>query len=119
MKSVDQDFDRYRIARYIWGLSYAFVAWGAFVVCGRFWHEIHRHGLSLEQLLVSNTLLRIISLPWMYICPLILSLQFRRYNRCALKEILVSERVAKNVEYLIGLQLMFVYMAIILFANWK
>jgi hypothetical protein len=119
MMNVDSDFDPKGIARYIWSLSYAFVVWGAFVVFGRFWHEIHLHGLSLEHLLVSNTLLRIISLPWLYICPLILSLQFRRYNRCALKENLVSERVVKNIEYYIGIQLMFVYMAIILFANWK
>jgi hypothetical protein len=117
MKSVDLDFDRNGFARYIWGLSYAFVAWGAFVVFGRFWNEIHRHGLSLWP--ATNTLLRIIVLPFFYISPLIFSLQFRRYKRCALKENLVSERVAKNVEYLIGLQLMFVYMAIMLFAIWK
>jgi hypothetical protein len=117
MKSVDRDFDRYRITRYIWILSYAFVAWGAFVIFGRLWHEIHRHGLSLWS--TSNTLSHVISIPFFFITPLILSFQFRRYSRCALKENLVSERVAKNCENLIGLQLMFVYMTLILFANWK
>jgi len=113
MKSVDRDFVANGVVRYLWGVSYAFVAFGAFAAYGRFWDEIHPHGMQFYSLT------RIVVLPLIYVCPFILSLAFRSYIRCALKENLVSERVFKNCEYWIGLQLMLVYMAIMEYSTWN
>jgi hypothetical protein len=112
MKSVDRDFDPYGIARHVWTVSYVFMAFGVLAAFGRFWDEIHFHGLPL------HILFRIIGFPLAYVCPLILSLVTRSYIRSALKENLVNERVAKNCEYWIGLQLTIVYIVIMPFITW-
>jgi hypothetical protein len=111
MKSVDRDFDANGIAKHFWTLAYVIVALGAFAVFGRFWDEIHLHGLPPHKLI------RIVALPLIYLCPIIFSLAIRRYIRCALKEKLVSERVANNCGFFIGQQLIFVYIAILLLAS--
>jgi hypothetical protein len=111
MKSVDRDFDSHGIARNIWFVSYAFVAFGVFAATGRFWDENHFHGLPL-------LLFRIVGFSLAYLGPLILSLAFRSYIRCALKENLVSERVVKNCEYWIGIQLTIVYFVLMQFITW-
>jgi hypothetical protein len=111
MKSVDRDFDSNGITEHFW-FAYAIVAMGAFAIYGRFWDEVHLRTLSF------HILIRIIALSLIYICPLILTFAFRRYISCALKENLVSERVAKNCEYWIEIQLMVVYISIIQFVLW-
>jgi hypothetical protein len=45
-----------------------------------------------------------------FITPLIPALLFRRYIKCALKEELISERVAENCEYWIGKLIVTVYL---------
>jgi hypothetical protein len=112
IKSVDRDFAEKGFARYFWGLSYTLAVLGAFALFARFWDEIHLHGLQF------HSLVRIVGLPLICVCPLILSLSARRYIRSALKENLVSERVAGNFEYWIGIQLTIAYMAIMQFVMW-
>jgi len=79
---------------------------------GRIWDEIHHRALSF------HILAHIVPLPFILVFPLFLSLVSRRYIRCALMEKLVSERVARNLEFYIGIQLMITYMAIMQFATW-
>ena len=113
MKSVDRDFDQYEMARRFWPVAYGLMGLGAFALFGRLWDEVHLHGLSFYLFL------RIASLLLIYVCPLVLSFGSRRYNRSALKENLVSERVANNNEYFIGFQLKFVYLAFMQLVMWN
>ena len=114
MKSVDRDFARKAYDNsFHWTAAYIFVAAGSLAVLIGLWDEVHLRGLS------SLTLIRIVGLPLIFVCPLIVSLLFNRYVRSALKENLVSERVAKNCEYWIGSQLLVVYFLVTLFAIWN
>ncbi len=110
MKSVDQDFDPKGYDNLNRIAAYVLFAAGSLAVLIRLWEEVHLRGLSF------HTLIQIFALPLVFTCPLILSLRSRRYIRSALEEGLVSERVVKNCEYLIGTQLSVVYFTILLFA---
>jgi len=113
MKSMDRDYDPYGFAKRLWPLTYGLAGLGALAMLLRFWDEVHHHGWS------SSLVLRIVGSPLIYICPLVLSLQSRGYNRFALKENFVSERVANNSEYFIGMQVMLVYLAFMQFLMWN
>jgi hypothetical protein len=113
MKSVDRDFDRSGMAKHFWTLAYVIMALGAFGIFVKVLDEVRLRALSFYALA------HIASLPLLFICPLVLSLQSRKYIRCALKENLVSERVANNSEYFLGMMLMIVYIAIMQFATWN
>ena len=113
MKSVDRDFYPSESAKLYWIVAYFGVAVGAFGMFMRFWDEVHHQALSF------HILVHIVPLPFLFIFPLLLSLFFRRYIRCALKENLISERVAKNIEHYLGMQLIFVYLTIMQFATWN
>ncbi len=110
MKSVDQDFKRYGSTSLFWTWTYLIVGLGSMSMLTKIWYEVSLHGMPF------HTLIQIIGLPLIYIFPLILSLRIRRYSRCALKENLVSERVANNYEFFIGRLLLMVYAAITQFA---
>jgi hypothetical protein len=90
MKSVDRDFAQKGYDNKIqWITAVVFVAGGLLLGLMKFWEEVHLRGLSFDALL------DIVGLPLMFISPLIIALRCcRRYNRRALKENLVSERVA-------------------------
>jgi hypothetical protein len=107
MNGVDRDFDRNGGGRFFWPLTYLLVALGYLDVFAGLWKEIHLRGWS------PTALVHLIPLSLILICPLVASLRFRRYERCALKGNLISERVANNCEFWIGLQLMIVYSALI------
>jgi hypothetical protein len=111
MKSIDRDFAQKWYDNFHWPAAYIFVAAGSLAVVTRLWEEVHLRGLP-------HALIRIVSFPLIFVCPLIVSLLFRGYIRSALKENLVSERLAKNCEYWIGLQLFSVYILILIFATW-
>ena len=114
MKSVDRDYFLKTDGEASWILaSYVMVALVALVLFPRVWHEVHLQGLSF------STVLRMVTLPVIYVVPLVSSLRFRRYTRRALKENLVSERVAHNCEFFIGNQLFLVYLAIMSLAAWN
>jgi len=84
---------------------------GFLVILAKPWTEIHLHGLSF------HTVLQAIMLPLFFFVPFFASLQFSKYVRNALKENLMSERVAKNCEFWIGNQLLIVYCAIMIIAD--
>jgi hypothetical protein len=113
MKSVDRDFDRSGIVKLIWVCAYAIAALGALCVLGKILEIIHLRGLAFI------TLLHFLALLIVFLCPMIISLLFKRYIRSALKENLVSARVVNNCEYFIGILLMFAYFAILQFATWN
>jgi hypothetical protein len=113
MKNVDRDFDRSGVVKLIWVCAYTIAALGALCVSGKILEIIHLHGFVLL------TLIHFFALLIVFVCPMIISLLFRRYVRSALKENLVSARVANNCEYLIGILLMFAYFAILQFSTWN
>jgi len=113
MKSVDRDFESYGYVRSFWILAYLLMTTGVICMFLKVWDEVHLRGLSF------HILIRIIVISLVYICPLLLSFRFRRYIRSALIENLFCERVAKNCEFLIGQQLMIVYVAIMMLIIWN
>jgi hypothetical protein len=111
-KSVDRDFaQKWYDNKFHWTTAYIFVAAGSLAFLMRLWEEVHLRGLT-------HTLIRIVPFSLIFVCPLTVSLLFRGYIRSALKENLVSERVAKNCEYWIGSQLFSVYILILIFVTW-
>ena len=110
MENVDWDFDTNGYGRHFWKIAFNLVAVGAFAIFVRFWDKVHFPGLPF------STFTQFVLIPLMYIFPLIVSLASRRYIRTALKENLVSKRVANNFEYFTGIQLLVVYFLIMLFA---
>jgi hypothetical protein len=94
MKSVDRDFDEYGDCNIKRKMSYMFLFAGFLIILAKMWTGIHLHGLSF------HTGFQAIALPLFFFVPFFDSLQFSRYIRSALKENLVSERVAKNCEFL-------------------
>ncbi|MGB7983531.1 MAG: hypothetical protein WCF54_00060 [Terracidiphilus sp.] len=113
MKSVDRDFEPKEYSRIMWILAYFLLAAGGIVLSIKILDEIHHRGS------IFHTAIQIITLPLIYICPLLLSFRFRKYTRDALMENLISERVANNCEFFIGQQLMVIYMAIMSFTIWN
>ena len=105
MKSVDRDFVGNGYLGTHWFFAYFFVALGANAMLVKIWKCIHLHGLS------SYMLFQIVLLSLLFISPLLLVLLFMRYIRSALKENLVSERVAENCEYWIGKLISISYLA--------
>jgi len=105
MKSVDRDFEPNGFMKIRWLIAYLFVAAGPIGMLVNKWDEIHLSGLSF------HTLFQIVLLLLLFILPLIFAHLFRRYIRKALKEDLVSEKVAKNCEYWIGRLFFIVYFA--------
>jgi hypothetical protein len=112
MKSVDQGFDPKGSSGFNWPLAYMFFAFGAIFMFSKIWNEAHLRGLNYQIIFL------IVLRSLIFVLPLVFSLQFRRYIRSALKENLMSERIAKNCEYWIRNQLTVVYFAIMLFAAW-
>jgi hypothetical protein len=112
MKSVDRDFDPKGSNGFNWPLAYMFFAFGAIFMLSRIWNEAHLRGPDYR------TIFLIVLRSLLFVFPLVFSLQFRRYIRSALKENLISERIARNCEYWIRNQLTVVYFAIMLFAAW-
>jgi ACR3 family arsenite efflux pump ArsB len=110
MERVDWDFDKNGYGRHFWNIAFTLVAVGAFALLVGFWDKVFLLALPF------STFARFVLIPFMFIFPLIVSLATRRYIRTALKENLVSERVANNCEYFTGIQLLVVYFLIMLFA---
>jgi hypothetical protein len=111
MKSVDRDYFGNRYVEADWLFSYGFVALGTIGMLVKIWEGIHLRGSS------SHALFHIITLPLLFILPLVFALLFRRYIRSALKEELVSERVAENCEYMVGRLIFIVYFAFFWFSE--
>ena len=105
MKSVDREFVGNGYVGTRWLFAYSFLAFAAIGMVIKIWRGIHLHGLS------SYILFQIVLLTLFFIVPLIVALLFRRYIRRALKEELISERVAENCEYWIGQLIFTVYAA--------
>ena len=112
MNSVDRDFEPKGSSGISWLVAYVLLAVGAIGVFAKMWDEVHLRGTTF------HALVRVVPLPFFFIVPLTFSLFFRRYIRSALKENLVSERVANNCEYWVGTQLLFVSFLIMLLATW-
>jgi len=110
MKSVDRDYAGNGYAQTYWFFAYSLLVLGTIGVFIKLWKGIYLHGLS------SDIVFQNLSFTLLFIIPLIFALLFRRYIRSALKENLVSERVAENCEYWIGRLISSVYVAFILYA---
>ncbi|MFY9854428.1 MAG: hypothetical protein WAK26_11190 [Terracidiphilus sp.] len=110
MKSVDRDCGSDGHAEFRWLFAYFFVALGTIRIFAKIRGGIHLHGLPY-------TLFDIALVSLLFMSPLIFALLFRRYIRSALKEELVSERVAGNCEYWIGQLIGVVYFAFFWFSE--
>jgi hypothetical protein len=106
MKSVDRDYGLKMSGDFNWFLVYLLVASGLIILFAKLWNENHLNGLSSYKLFL------FIVQPLALIGPLVVSLRFREYVREALKENLISERVAKNCEYWILSLLFTIYIVI-------
>jgi hypothetical protein len=104
MKSVDRDFVGNGYVGTNWIYGYSFLALGLICMFVKIWKGFLLHGLSFD------ICFQMFSLPLFFITPLIPALLFRRYIRSALKEELISERVAENCEYWIGKLIVTVYL---------
>jgi len=111
MKSVDRDFDEHGNCNINRWILYMFLFVGFLVILAKRWTEIHLQGWSF------HTVFQAIMLPLFFFIPFFASLQFSKYVRNALKENLMSERVAKNCEFWIGNQMLIVYFAIMIIAD--
>jgi hypothetical protein len=107
MKSVDRDFGSKEYVKANWLVAYLMLVGGAIFILVKIRGEIPHQGLQIIAPVIVGLLL-------LYMFPLLSSLQFSRYVRKALKEDLVSERVAKNYDRFIGQQLIVVYLVIML-----
>jgi hypothetical protein len=119
MESVDRIFDpvfgpkKLDVLKWVWVIVFVTgLAFGALGVYVRISEKIHLQGLS------SHNLFQVVSLPLLFILPLVISLLIWRLIGSALKENLVSERVAKYSMFLIKLLIFIVYYAFAQFALW-
>jgi Flp pilus assembly protein TadB len=113
MKSVDRDFDSTKKTGYSQLLAaYYLLPVCAIAVLIKIGHEAYLHWFSFF------VLFKLIALPILFVFPLMTTLRFVKYIKKALKEGLISERIANNCEYFIGNLLMTIYMTIMLFATW-
>jgi len=113
MKSVDRDFDQKGKT----GYSQLLAAYYLLPVCGvavflKLGHEAYLQWFSF------SILFKLIALSIMFIFPLISTRRFVKYIKEALKENLISERVASNCEFFLGNMLMTIYLTIMLFFTW-
>jgi hypothetical protein len=116
MKSVVRDFESKGYSGLEWVMAIFFVtclAGGAIGVFTRISEKVHLQGLSFHNLF------QIVSLPLLFILPLMFSLLIWRYISSALTEIRVSEGVAKNTILLTKLMIFFVYYAYFQLALWN
>jgi hypothetical protein len=110
MKSVDKDYVGNGYAGSEWLFAYFFMALGGIGVFVKMQEGIHLHGFS-------TLLFYIVTFPLLFIFPLIIAFLFRRYIKRALKENLLSERVAENCEYWIGRLIGIVYFVLFCFSD--
>lgn len=113
MKNVDRDFDAKKEGGFRWLFAYLFFVAGAIILVFRIWEEVHRQGMSFYSVI------RIIGIPLIYVCPLIISFQFRKYVRSALVENLINERAANNCEHFIGYELFLFGVLIVTLVIWN
>lgn len=110
MKSVDWDFFGNGYVGTEWLFAYSFMALGAISIFVKIREGVHLRGFS-------TMLFHIVMFPLLFIFPLIIAFLFRRYIKNALKENLLSERVAENCEYWIGRLIGIVYFAFFCFSE--
>ena len=113
MKSVDRDFDQKKKNGYSQLLAaYYLLPVLGITVIFKIGHEAYLQWFSFK------VLFKLILLPICFIFPLMATLRFVKYIKEALKEDLISERVANNCEDFLGSLLMTIYLTIMLFATW-
>jgi hypothetical protein len=113
MKSVDRDFDLNGRSGFYWPFVYLAMVLAAGGIVIKILYVVHHRGFDFY------TPFQIVVIPLILIFPLIFSLRFKKYVRGALKESLISERVANNCGLFLGQQLVFVYIAIVILAMWN
>jgi hypothetical protein len=107
MKSVDCDFDPSGTSRFLWPLAGVFAAIAYFQILERVWQTYHLHKLSEFSF-------------WpLLLCvfPFMFSILFSRYIRSALRENLVSARVANNSQNWIAMTVFLIYFSICQFSR--
>jgi hypothetical protein len=102
MKSVDRDFDPAGTSKIWWPVAFIAVLLVYSRIVERYWPAIRLHELSFQMFIV----------PLLCVFPLAFSLLFRRYIKAALRENLVSARVAGNCEFFVAMMLFISYFAI-------
>jgi len=110
MKSVDKDYVGNGYVRTEWLFAYSFMALGSISIFVKIREGIHLYGFS-------TMLFHIMIFPLLFSFPLIIAFLFRRYIKNALKENLLSERVAENCEYWIGRLIGIVYFVFFCFSE--